>query len=78
VDENSAIVAGWYLSEDCNSIVTWGIEQKDSITWCTADELIDDPDNPNPKAGTVTSGDINPSVGYLTYMRESATSEMYK
>jgi hypothetical protein len=77
VDKNSAIVAGWYMSKDCECVVTWGIKQKDQITWHNTSTYNLNNDN-SPENGNVCSADIDPSVGYITYMRESSDSKMYR
>jgi prepilin-type N-terminal cleavage/methylation domain-containing protein len=76
VDKSSAIVAGWYMSKDCNRVVTWGIKQKDQITWAGSTYNLNNGNEP--ENGNVCSADIDPSVGYITYTRESNTSGMYR
>jgi prepilin-type N-terminal cleavage/methylation domain-containing protein len=76
VDKNSTIVAGWYMSKDCKRVVTWGIRQKDQITW--SGSMFNLNDGNSPENGNVCSADIDPSVGYITYTHESGNSKMYR
>lgn len=68
INSNSEIVAGWLISEDTNSLITWGIKERDERTFYNSTNLVQ---SNSPE--TLTSSDIDPNVNYVVYKRKPGT-----
>lgn len=66
IDRESNIIAGWFISEDKNYVITWGIKQKTSTTFHDSTNLVP---SVTGSAATILPSEIDPSEDYRLYKR---------